>query len=212
MTTIATKSTGVNPTKLEQEMSDLDAGVLKDIPAKSPITINGTPMTQAQIDAQLKTYIAAFSAADTAKSAYQAALVARRNVQVQARDFYLQVKKAVIAYFGSQSVQLADFGLTPAKATVPKTSAQKAIIAAKARLTREARGTTSKKQKQAINPGLGAPAAGVSPKGELQAFPPTVSDGAVPGSTSTPQPTAGNTPTSASAPASTTGSGTPASS
>jgi hypothetical protein len=222
MTIIGTQASGVNSAKLQQEMTDIDTGVLKDIPAKTTVMINGTAMTQAQIDTQLKSYIGTFAAADTAKSAYQAALVARRNVQVEARDFYLQLKKAVIAYFGAQSAQLADFGLSPAKAKVPKTSAEKAIIAAKAKLTRQARGTTSKKQKAAINPGLGTPAAGVAPTGKLQPFPPSVTDGAVPGSTaptassstatgSSGTSNASNTTTSVSAPAA-TGSGTPASS
>jgi hypothetical protein len=128
------------------------------------------------------------------------------------------LKKAVIAYFGAQSAQLADFGLTPAKAKTPKSSAEKAIIATKAKLTRLARGTTSKKQKEAINPGVGTPAAGIAPTGKLQPFPPSVTDGAVPGSTpttapasgaagsSTPQATAGST-TGTTAPA-TAGSGT----
>ncbi len=214
MTTIATQSSGVNAAALEKEMTDMDAGVLKDIPAKSPITINGTAMTQAQIDTQLKSYLATFAAADTAKTEYQAALVARRNVQVEARDFYLQLKKAVIAYFGAQSAQLADFGLTPAKAKVPKTSAEKAIIAAKAKLTREARGTTSKKQKAAINPGVGTPAAGVTSTGELQPFPPSVADGAVPSSTpaaSSSTATGGSTAssTAASTPQTSAGSTTP---
>jgi hypothetical protein len=62
-------------------------------------------------------------------------------------------------------VQLADFGLTPAKAAVTKTSAERAIIAAKAKLTRQARGTTSKKQKAAIKPGVGLPAVGITPTG-----------------------------------------------
>ena len=216
MATIASQSSGVNATALEKEMTDMDAGVLKDIPAKSPITINGTAMTQAQIDTQLKSYLATFAAADTARSQYQTALVARRNVQVEARDFYLQLKKAIIAYFGAQSAQLADFGLTPGKAKVPKTSAEKAVIAAKAMLTRAARGTTSKKEKEGINPGVGSPAVGISAKGEVQPFPPTVVDGVVPGSTApaaSPSTATGSsstsTQTSASAPAA-AGSGTPA--
>lgn len=56
----------------------------------------------------------------------------RPAITVEARDFYLQVKKAVVAFFGAQSAQLADFGLTPAKAKAPKTSAQKLVTAAKA--------------------------------------------------------------------------------
>jgi hypothetical protein len=154
MATIATQSSGVKASVLETELKAIDAGVLKDIPAKTPMTIDGTAMTPAQIDTQVQSYLATLAAADTAKAQYQTAVVARRNMQVEARNFYLQLKKVVIAYFGAQSAQLADFGLTPAKAKVPKTSAETAIIAAKAKLTREARGTTSKKAKSLINPGV----------------------------------------------------------
>jgi hypothetical protein len=212
MATIATQSSGVKASVLETELKAIDAGVLKDIPAKTPMTIDGTAMTPAQIDTQVQSYLATLAAADTAKAQYQTAVVARRNMQVEARNFYLQLKKVVIAYFGAQSAQLADFGLTPAKAKVPKTSAETAIIAAKAKLTREARGTTSKKAKSLINPGVGSPAAGISPAGKLQPFPPTVSDGAVPGST--PAVSSGSSTSSngsASAPAAATpGSGTTA--
>jgi hypothetical protein len=201
MATIATQSTSVSATKLETELTDMDAGVLKDIPAKSLLTINGTPMTPAQIDTQVKGYLGPIAAAEAAKQQYQTALVARGNMLVEARAFYLQLKKAVIAYFGNQSAQLADFGLTPAKAKTAKTSVQKAVIAAKASLTRKARGTTSKKQKQQINPGVGVPAVAIGADGVATTIPPTVVDGAIPGSTSTSPQTGAGSSTTASAPA-----------
>jgi hypothetical protein len=213
MPTIATQSSGVKASQLETELTDMDAGVLKDLPAKSPLTIDGTPMTQAQIDAQVKSYLATIQAADAAKQQYQTALVARRNIQVEARNFYLQLKKAIVAYFGAQSAQLADFGLKPAKAKTAKTSAQKVVAAAKAKITRAARGTTSKKQKQQINPTVGTPAVAIGADGKLNAIPPTVVDAVVPGSTnSTASSTAGSTSATAgaSAPAA-AGSGTPSS-
>jgi hypothetical protein len=113
----------------------MDAGVLKDIPAKSTLSINGVVMTGAQIDAKLKGYIATIQAADAAKQQAKAAVTARVNMTVEGRDFYQQLKKAVIASFGAQSPQLDDFGLAPAKPKAAKTTAQKAITAAKAQLT-----------------------------------------------------------------------------
>ncbi len=180
---IATQTSAVDASVLETNLKEIDAGVLKDLAAKGSLTINGTAMTPAQLDGQLKLYIGTIDAANAAKQQYHAALVARRNQQVEARNFYLQVKRAVIACFGPQGAELADFGLIPAKARTPKTSAQLAITAAKVQLTRKARGTTSKKQKAAINPGVGTPAVAISPDGTLQAIPPTVVDGALPGST-----------------------------
>jgi hypothetical protein len=191
---VVTQPKAITPTKFETELSDIDAGVLKDVPVKTSLTINGTAMTQVQIDARLKGYLATFSAADTAKQQSQSAVAARTAIIAEARDFYLQLKKAVIVYFGAQNPQLADFGITPSKAKAAKTSAEKAVIAAKSQLTRAARGTTSKKQKAKINPGTGSPAVVIGADGAPTAIPPTVIDGVVPGSTSsTPQSTAANT-------------------
>jgi hypothetical protein len=215
MATIATKPSGVQASKLESEMTEMDAGVLKDIPAKTSLTINGTAMTPAQIDTQLKSYLATFVAADTAKSQYQTALVARRNIQIAARDFYLQLKKAVVAFFGTQAAQLADFGLTPAKAKPPRTAAEIALSAAKARLTRAARGTTSKKQKAAINPGTASPAMAIGVVDNTvgnTVTPPSVQNAPLPGSASnTATSTAGSTPATGTAPSAGSSTSTPAS-
>lgn len=53
--------------------------------------------------------------------------------------------------FGNDTNALADFGLTPRKVPVPKTATEKAVAAAKAKATREARGTKGPKAKQAIH-------------------------------------------------------------
>jgi hypothetical protein len=80
MATIATQSSGVKASALETNLTEMDAGVLKDIPAKTAVTINGTAMTPAQIDTQAQSYLATIKAADKAKAQYQTALVARRNI------------------------------------------------------------------------------------------------------------------------------------
>jgi len=164
-------------------------------------------MTPAQIDSQLKSYLSTIGAADTAKAQYQTAVVARRNIQVEARNFYLQLKKAMIAFFGAQSAQLVDFGLTPAKTKTAQTTAQKAVSVAKLQMTRAARGTTSKKQKATINPTVANPAVAIGPEGNLQAIPGTAVPGAVPGSTASS--TAAGSSTGSTA-GSTAANGTPA--
>jgi hypothetical protein len=222
MPVVPSQPNAVSAGTLLKELQAMDAGLLKDIPAKSSLTINGKSMTQGQIDTQLKSYLGTVQAAATAKTQYQAAVVARRGVTAEARDFYLQLKKAIVAYFGAQSAQLTDFGLTPGKAKTAKTSAQKAVTQAKVQLTRAARGTTSKKKKAAINPTVAQPAVTIGPDGKLTAIPPTVADGQVPGSTpapggsstpassgstSTPQGSAGSIPSGTSAPVVPAGSG-----
>ena len=207
MTIIASQAKSVSASMLESELTDMDAGILKDVPAKSPLTINGTAMTPAQIDTQVQSYLATIKAVNTAKAQYETALVARRNIQVEARNFYLQLKKAMIAFFGAQSAQLVDFGLTPAKTKTAQTTAQKAVSVAKLQMTRAARGTTSKKQKATINPTVANPAVAIGPEGNLQAIPGTAVPGAVPGSTASS--TAAGSSTGSTA-GSTAANGTPA--
>jgi hypothetical protein len=173
MPNAATQLKTVQPGQLEMELTEVDAGILKSIPATAILTINGKALTQPQIDAKVKAYLATIEAADTAKQQYQTALVARRNIQLEARDFYLQLKKVITAYFGVQNPQLADFGFTPAKARV-ESSKVTVVKAAKAEITRKARGTLSKKQKAAINPLVGSPAVAIGADGKTQVSAPTV--------------------------------------
>ncbi len=191
MTIIMSHATSIPPGKLEQELTAIDAGVLKDIPAKTAITINGTPMTGAQIDSKLKGYIETIQAADAAKQSYVAAVNARRAITLEARDFYLQLKKSIVAFFGAQSPQLDDFGLKPAKAAA-RNSHQDVLAAAKRTLTRAARGTKGKKQKEAINPMVGTPLVTVGPDGKPVITAPNVVNPTVAG---------GNGPASESSPA-----------
>ena len=179
MASVAVKVKSVQPGDLEAELTGVEAGVVKVIPATTSLAINGSAMTQAQIDAKLKGYLATIDAADAAWQQYQTALAARRNMQLEAHDFFLHLKAAVVAYLGSQNPQLAEFGLTPAKPRAAKTSAENALTAAKAGLTRKARGTTSKKQKLAIKPMEGTPAVAIAPDGTTQVIAPTVVNASV---------------------------------
>ncbi len=182
MASVATKVKSVQPGDLVTELTAVDAGVSKALSAATSLAINGSILTQAQIDAQVKAYLATIEAVDAAWQQYQTALVARRNMQLEAHDFFLHLKKAIIALLGSQNPQLAEFGIAPAKPMAPKTSVQNALAAAKAGLTRKARGTTSKKQKLAIKPMEGTPAVAIGAGGKTQITAPTVVDAPIPGS------------------------------
>ncbi len=178
MATIATKTKSVLPAKLETELTGMDAGIVKDIPAKTALTLNGKATTPQQVDAQIKSYLATFQAADEAKRQYQTALEARRNIQLEARDLFLQLKKFVTAFFGARNPILADFGLKPAKAVV-RSGKTNVVAKAKGDITRAARGTKTKKQKQAIQPNHPTPAVGIGSDGTVRVTPPpTVSPGA----------------------------------
>ncbi|HUB08653.1 MAG TPA: hypothetical protein VMB50_16725 [Myxococcales bacterium] len=187
MPTMLTQPKSVAPAKLEADLQDMDAGVLKDIPAKTSLTIDGSAITGTQIDTKLKGYLTTIQAADAAKQQYLAAVTARRAITAEARAFYLQLKKAVTVLFGAQSPQLDDFGLAPAKAKTAKTSGQNAVSLAKRQATRAARGVKGKKQKAAINPNVVTPSVVVSPDGTVQAAPaPAATPTAAPAGSATP--------------------------
>ena len=59
-------------------------------------------------------------------------------------------KRFVFAAFGGAAQELSDFGLQPPKAKQPLTTEQRAAAAAKARATREARGTSKGKKQRLL--------------------------------------------------------------
>jgi hypothetical protein len=77
-------------------------------------------------------------------------LAAEHATQVQVGPILLAYKRLVLAAFANATQTLTDFGLAPPKARAPLTVEQLAARAAKAKATRTARGTTSKKQKLAV--------------------------------------------------------------
>ncbi len=170
---VLTKADSLVPALFEAELENVDAGVLRNVPATASLMLNGAPLSQPQIDAKLKAYLASFAAAEAARQQYQAALAARRALTIEARDFFLQLKKALTAWFGAQNPVLADFGFRPDRPRAPRTAEQQLLAAAKAQLTREARGTKSKKKLRAVRPTVGTPMVAVSGEGK-QVTPPLV--------------------------------------
>jgi hypothetical protein len=180
MTAIITQPKSVAPAQFEQELEQMDQGVLQSLPAGTVLTIDGTAMKQAAIDTQLDGYITTFKAVDAAKAAYQQAVAARLAITVEARTFYKQLKAVLKTYFASQPSVLATFGITPDKAIA--TSAKTKLLAVgKRSQTRVLRGTKSKKQAQAINV-VGEPSLTLASDGDLQIGAPPLN---VPGSSST---------------------------
>jgi hypothetical protein len=184
MLPIISKPNGVSPGKLETTLKQLDAGTLKDIPAKSNITVEGTAMTPAQIDTKIKGYLTTIDAVALAKQAYQTAVATRKGITVEAQDFCNSLKTAVIALLGKQSAQLADFGIKPAKAKTTTTAAAM-VASAKRTLTRQLRGTTSKKQKQSVKAGVVNPAVTIGTDGKVSVAASTVAPPSGSASTST---------------------------
>jgi hypothetical protein len=98
----------------------------------------------------LQSVIDALNALSPAEAAATAAVANARKVVTNAGPVIQSLRRTLIAMFGNAPQTLALFGLTPPRAKAPKTAQQKAVAAAKAKATRIARGTASKKAKSAI--------------------------------------------------------------
>jgi hypothetical protein len=130
-------------------MQALIAGTQKHFPNGS-FTLGNTTYTTASLVQLLQSLADAMSALIVAHGAVKDAMAAVQGTQAKVGPVVLAYKRFVLAAFSNATQTLADFGLAPPKARVPLTSEQKMAAAAKAKATRAARGTTSKKQKLAV--------------------------------------------------------------
>src|SRR5271165_3963291 len=93
---------------------------------------------------------AATNAVVPAKAAWQTTVQAAVNQNAKTAAMVSGVKQALKVMFAGQIDVLADFGLKPRKTPAPRTPAQKAASAAKAKATRTARNTMGPVQKLAV--------------------------------------------------------------
>jgi peptidoglycan hydrolase CwlO-like protein len=105
-------------------------------------TVSLVTLFQGFIDAINKVNAAQASAKDVVSAMHAA--------EATAVPVFLDLKTILQRTYGKTNQTLLDFGLTPAKARAPLTAEQKAAAQAKAKATRIARGTASKKAKSAI--------------------------------------------------------------
>ena len=220
MTTAVGPKVGSSKTFLASVVAMI-AGITKDVPAKTSLTVGGNSMTQAQILAQLASIKALFDAITAAKNTVTTAVAAKNAGSLAAKQFMADLKKSVEAQFGSSSAELPDFGIALPKPKAARTAAQKAASAAKAEQTRLARGTMGKAQKAAVTvtgaPGVvvvgpdGEPLVGVTKGGPTAPAPIPVSGSSASGTPVAASPPALNTPSVATAPAGSTPGGSTAS-
>jgi hypothetical protein len=125
------------------------AGTTKHFPNAS-FAIGTTAYTSASVIEALQGLENAMNARSTAEASAKDAISAEHAAELQVSPMIRVYKRLVLATFANATQTLADFGFAPPKARTPLTTEQRATSAAKARATRVARGTTSKKQKLAI--------------------------------------------------------------
>ncbi len=147
-----------NGTAMQQQRLQMvrDAAA-KDLPATSVLQLDGQSVKVSDFLTSLDSALATFAAANAAKAALKQSQADRTQkvASVEAQVGYL--KTYLVSLWGKGSPQLAPFGFTP-KGRTPLSGEQIALKAAKAKLTRKARGTLGSKQKLGVTvqgqPGL----------------------------------------------------------
>jgi hypothetical protein len=161
----------MNGNRIAQDAADqkMAAGLTKNASLIGTLLIDGKPHPVADVVQVIAARIAASKAADAARATWQTSVKANRDQRASTRVFMTQVKQALLIMFASSIDTLSDFGLAPRKQrdTPPEVKVQAAL---KAKATRVARGTKSKKEKAKIKgvvpqaqPAQPAPPAGASP-------------------------------------------------
>ena len=127
----------------------LIAGTSKHFPNAS-FTFEKTAYTTASLVQGLQGLADAIAAVLAAHASVTDALAKLAPVEASMSPVIGAYVRFIRVTLGNAAQDLADFGLAPPKVRAPRTSEQNAAAAAKARATRKARGTTSKKQKLAV--------------------------------------------------------------
>jgi len=131
-------------------MQALISGLQKHTP-NGQFTLGGNPYTTAALVQLLQSLADAITAVTASQASGKEVVAAMRAVEAKVGPVFLALKSNLLNTYGASTSTLADFGLEPHKAPAPRTAEQKAASAAKAKATRAARGTTSKKQKLTVS-------------------------------------------------------------
>jgi hypothetical protein len=119
-------------------------------PGFQTLPIRNVSYAQADINKKLVALDAPFKGARSAHATLRQFTQGKPQSVKDAEQFLSDLKSALSAALGADNQLLAQWGFKPTKARKPLTVEQKVMRAAKAKLTREKRGTLGSKQKSAI--------------------------------------------------------------
>ena len=131
-------------------MQALNAGMQKHFP-NGQLTFGNAVHTTESIVEAIQGLVDAYSAVNAANATAKDALAARRAKQTNVEPVIRDLVVFLRATFRDATSQLGDFGLQAPKARTPISTDTRVVARAKAKATRIARGTTSKKQKLAVH-------------------------------------------------------------
>jgi hypothetical protein len=124
-------------------------GIQKHFP-NGTLTFGNVTHTTATLVQTLQGLADAIAAVNAARVNAKVASAALTTMEPDATPLVGDLTRFIEVTFGNAPQQLSDFGLQPPKARKQLTAEQLAARTAKAKATRQARGTSSKKQKLAV--------------------------------------------------------------
>ena len=189
------------------EYQALVSGIPKYCP-KAIFTVAGQTFTANQAVTFITSVLNAVSAVASAKTGWKDARLAEEQVLAQDGATVKAIRENIGLMFSNNTTTLAAFEIAPKKPRQPLSAAARAAATAKAKATRIARGTVSKKQKSeltggvtgvtitpvtsssskttATSPSAGAPAAATTSTAVASATAPTATPSATTSSVTTP--------------------------
>ena len=127
----------------------LISGLQSQLPNES-FTLGNSVFTTTSLVQLIQTLIVSIQSVNTAQASAKVAVSNMRATNAKVGPVIRDLQSTLVTRFGNASDILALFDLEPHKAPRPRTAEQLAAAKAKAKATREARGTTSKKQKLTV--------------------------------------------------------------
>ncbi len=146
---MSTTSSNTNRTKRQVADQQLIDGLNKHSATITTLVIGGTSLAPAALIATLQARLATASTAQSTRATWQTAVKADVDERAKTKTLVSGLRQAIEVAFAGSIDNLADFGLTPRKTAVISPE-KRAAAAVKAKATRAARNTMSKKQKLAI--------------------------------------------------------------
>lgn len=125
-------------------------GIAKHFTDGLPVVLGGKSYTPAELAAVFQAHLDAIDAVTTARAQLATAILRRRGAARRAGEATRLLKLRVAGTDGFSATVWADFGWQVPKKPGPKTVMAKVVGAAKARATREARGTLGKRARKKV--------------------------------------------------------------
>jgi hypothetical protein len=128
----------------------LVAGLKAKFP-KGSFMLRNMPFTTTELVDELETLITAIETVETLQAQAKTAIEKMRATATRVGPTALALKQSLQTMYGSTGVDsLLVFGVEPKRTPAPRTAEQNVVAVAKARATREARGTKGKRQRLKI--------------------------------------------------------------